>query len=111
MAKSLMEYSLKLINNMTNKIPYTCNQEELEVGDWEKEFDTFFPLDSFDFSEDVEAIKTFIRDLLSRREEKARQDERKRIADWATKYMEQTTMHYGTDKHGIAIEDLLEELK
>ena len=26
---------------MTNKIPYTCNQEELEVGDWEKGFERY----------------------------------------------------------------------
>ena len=36
--------------------------------------------------------------------------ERERIKKWAEKYMEETTKYYGTDKHGIGLEDLLQEL-
>ena len=64
---------------------------------------------------EMDRLANFIHSIITKERttdyERSLQDERKRIADWATKYMEQTTMHYGTDKHGIAIEDLLEELK
>lgn len=42
--------------------------------------------------------------------EEARADERKKlieeVREWANNYMEETTKHYGTDKHGIDPDDL-----
>lgn len=37
--------------------------------------------------------------------------ERNRIRKWAEKYMDKTTKYYGTDKHGIDLDDLLQELQ
>jgi hypothetical protein len=36
---------------------------------------------------------------------------KKDIKDWATNYIEEDTKLYGTDKHGIALEDLLTKLE
>lgn len=37
-------------------------------------------------------------------------EERERIIKWAEKYMDKTTKYYGTDKHGIDLDDLIQEL-
>jgi flagellar biosynthesis/type III secretory pathway protein FliH len=37
-------------------------------------------------------------------------EERERIIKWAEKYMDKTIKYYGTDKHGIALDDLIQEL-
>ena len=38
------------------------------------------------------------------------ENERERIRRWAIAYNETMVKHYGTDKHGISLEDLLEQL-
>lgn len=42
---------------------------------------------------------------------KAIAEERERIRKFAEEYMEETTKYYGTDKHGIDKDDLLQELQ
>ncbi len=105
------------------KPPFTCEQEE----NWEDEFDKKFKekidfvnycLSEGDTMFDSNDVKSFIhnilikqdnmwRTLLSEHEAKVKQD----IADWAKKYILKDMEIYGTDKHGIALVDLLKELK
>jgi len=45
--------------------------------------------------------------ILEQTERDAREKLKKEIIEWANKYMKETTKIYGTDKHGISKEDLI----
>jgi len=75
--------------------------EELSYGGRENHLDDTLGMDSA-----REILRTTICTLL----QSTRADERERIRRWAIDYNEAMVEHYGTDKHGIALEDLLEQL-
>jgi hypothetical protein len=62
-------------------------------------------------AEDYYEIEPFLRQAEIEIERQAVRNERERIIKWAEKYMDKTTKYYGTDKHGIDLDDLLQELQ
>jgi len=71
---------------------------------WEKEFEKMRGDDWILDTEDREAnIKTFINKLI--------QEQRADIIKWAEEYIERDKKIYGTDKHGIALEDLINKIQ